>query len=361
MLTGAPAAGSFQPIDFAASIARLNASTERMSGLGAPSRTNTPTPTLAISAWLPAVILPSFSSIAICAAEAISTSAASPLRMRCVMPPMVPSKSKLTLCREACSNFGMSSAIAVSTAEPDRIFISAATTGVAAARLSKKHRTVSARRVRIMTRLPLWLRQLAQRKSRDVAQQRDEAVGLVLRRQATFFRGRCRGIPHGAIGIEVLRDPSEGVRADGPQMLKAFLHLGALRWKQLRLAHVHQIGPEMEHERRLDVAGVDAVDKVEVGIKPRGQPETAPLGGDDEHAEAHAQLPRDDADDIDVAAVRVGNHHLAQAGAMHAFADLDPAAHEIIRQMADGAGGTQMLVGLSDRLHRQDEHAEIIG
>jgi hypothetical protein len=42
MLTGAPAAGSFQPIDLAASIVRLNASTVLMSGCetwrGVPER-----------------------------------------------------------------------------------------------------------------------------------------------------------------------------------------------------------------------------------------------------------------------------------------------------------------------------------
>ena len=117
----------------------------------------------------------------------------------------------------------------------------------------------------------------------------------------------------------------------------------------------------MKHERRLDVAGVDAMDKVEVGVEPCGQPETAPLGGDHQHAEAHAQLAREDADDVDIAAVRVGDHHFAQARAVHAFADLDPDAHEIIGRMGDRAGGAQMLVGFSDRLRRQNQHAEIVG
>jgi len=66
MLTGAPAAGSFQPIDFDASIVRLNASTELMSGLNAPFRTNNPTPVLARSVRVPATTLPSFSRLSIC-------------------------------------------------------------------------------------------------------------------------------------------------------------------------------------------------------------------------------------------------------------------------------------------------------
>src|SRR6266446_5710779 len=355
MLTGAPAAGSFQPIDFAASIARLNASTELMSGLGAPLRTNTPMPTLAISARLPATILASFSSIEIWDAEAISTSAASPLRTRCVIAPTLPSKSKLTLCPEACSNFGMSSAIADSMAEPDRIFISAAAADFAAARPMKKQRAASSRQLRIMNS-SASLCQLTQRKLRDVPQQRDEPVGLMLGRKAAFFGSRRGGIAHGSVGIEVLRDPSEGVLAYGAQVLIAFLHFWGFRRKQLRLAHVHEIRPKMEHERRLDVAGIDAVNKIEVGVEPCGQAEAAPLGGDHQHAEAHAQLAGDDADYIDVAAVRVGDHHLAQASVVHAFPDLDPAAHEIIGRMGNCAGGAQMLVGLSGRLRRQDQH-----
>src|SRR6266576_2115952 len=78
MLTGAPAAGSFQPIDFAASIARLNASTEPISVLGAPLRTNRPTPVFARSVLLSGTTLPCFSRASICGPDAMTTSAASP-------------------------------------------------------------------------------------------------------------------------------------------------------------------------------------------------------------------------------------------------------------------------------------------
>src|SRR5439155_15335715 len=67
------------------------------------------------------------------------------------------------------------------------------------------------------------LRQLAQRKPRDIAQQRDEAVGLMLCRKAAFFRTRRGSIAHGPVGIEVLRDPPESVLAYGPQVLIALL------------------------------------------------------------------------------------------------------------------------------------------
>src|SRR5262249_8914953 len=114
-------------------------------------------------------------------------SAASPFRTRSVIPPMAPSKSKLTLCPADCSNFGMSSVIAGSMAEPDRILISAAAAGLVAAR-AKEARRVSARHVRSMNSSSS-LRELAQRKSRHVAQQCDEAVGLMLGGQTAFFCG----------------------------------------------------------------------------------------------------------------------------------------------------------------------------
>src|SRR5262249_3677218 len=75
----------------------------------------------------------------------------------------------------------------------------------------------------------------------------------------------------------------------------------------------------------------------------------------------YAQIARYDADHIGIAAVRIGDHHLAQAGAMHAFADLEPAANEIVGRMGDGAAGAQVLIGLSDRLGGKEQHVEIVG
>src|SRR5437763_16203686 len=109
----------------------------------------------------------------------------------------------------------------------------------------------------------------------------------MLRRKAAFFRSRRGSIAHGPVGIEVWRDPPESVLAYGPQVLVALLHLGGFRGKQLGLAHVYEIGPVMKHVRSLAVDGVDAIDKIEVGVEACGQAETAPLGGDQQHAEAN--------------------------------------------------------------------------
>ncbi len=65
-------------IDFAASSVCLKASTVAMSGFGAPARTASPTPDWAISAALPATILPSPTSWSMAGRVMIATSAVAP-------------------------------------------------------------------------------------------------------------------------------------------------------------------------------------------------------------------------------------------------------------------------------------------
>ena len=129
----------------------------------------------------------------------------------------------------------------------------------------------------------------------------------------------------------------------------------------MALRHVDEIGPEMQHERSLDVAGVNAMAGIEGRIEARRQPEPAPLRGGDQHAEPHAQLAPDDADHIVVAAMRIDDDQLAQAGAMHALADLAPDTSQIVRRIRNRAGRAQMLVGFSDRLRGQEQYAELVG
>jgi hypothetical protein len=57
----------------------------------------------------------------------------------------------------------------------------------------------------------------------------------------------------------------------------------------------------------------------------------------------------------------LADDHLAQARPEHAFADLEPAAQEILRRMRDRARRAKMLVRLPDRLGWQDQHVEIAG
>src|SRR5258705_12706127 len=113
-------------MDLAASIERLNESTELISGFEAPLLTKAPIPTLAISVRLPVTTLPWRSSKSICSPEMIATSAASPFSRRSVIAPIAPSKSDTTLCPDDCSNLVISSSITGVTADPESTLISAA-------------------------------------------------------------------------------------------------------------------------------------------------------------------------------------------------------------------------------------------
>src|SRR5260370_41918933 len=120
--------------------------------------------------------------------------------------------------------------------------------------------------------------------------------------ETAFLCGRRGRVAHGSVGIDVLSNPSEAVLVRRAQMLVALLHLGGLRREQLRLGHVDEVGPEMKHQRGLDVAGVNAMAHIEGGIETRRQTEAVPLYRDGQPAEPYAQIARYDADHIGSAA-----------------------------------------------------------
>src|SRR3954447_22952768 len=87
----------------AATSARPKSSTVAITGAGDPDGTTTPTPTLLIGLWLPASIFCSCSSVPIDCRDEITRSAASPLRTRSVMAPMV-AYCRMILWPDLCSN-----------------------------------------------------------------------------------------------------------------------------------------------------------------------------------------------------------------------------------------------------------------
>ncbi len=179
--------------------------------------------------------------------------------------------------------------------------------------------------------------------------------------EAALLDGCERGVADRAVGVEVLSDPAEGVRAVRAQQAIVLLHGGGLGGKELRPAHVDQLGAEMQHQRGLDVAGMDAVGDIERRVEAGRQAEARPMGGDDQHSEPHPQLTGDDADHLGIAAMGADDNELAQASAMHGLADLCPDADEVLRRNADGARRAQVLVRFPDRLHRQDQRPEVGG
>src|SRR5262249_38654297 len=115
-----PLAGSVKPIDVAASSARRNASTELMSGRGAPFLTTRP-----IKAMLSLAILPSPSSFLIRGSVNSATSTASPEAMRSSTPPAV-AKSRTRRLPEFFSKSGLSSCNSERSAPALSTLISAA-------------------------------------------------------------------------------------------------------------------------------------------------------------------------------------------------------------------------------------------
>ena len=78
-----------------------------------------------------------------------------------------------------------------------------------------------------------------------------------------------------------------------------------------------------KHDGGLDGTGVNAVGLLLRREQPVRMAEAEPGAGDREHVQAHAQISRDQVHGRDIAAVAVGDHELAQAGTMHALAELD--------------------------------------
>ena len=83
---------------------------------------------------------------------------------------------------------------------------------------------------------------------------------------------------------------------------------------------------------------MNAVAGIEWRVDARRQTEAPPLGGGNQHSQSHAQLARDNANHVGIAAVGIDDHQLAQAGAMNALTDLAPDADEIFRRIAERAG-----------------------
>src|ERR1700685_2313235 len=99
----------------------------------------------------------------------------------------------------------------------------------------------------------------AEGKRGHVAQQRDETVDLVFGGFFALFGRGLASVADGAFGVEVLRDPAEGMLAGRPEMGALLLHRDGGRDKVLRLINTHEIGANRQHQRGLDVAGMEGV------------------------------------------------------------------------------------------------------
>ena len=88
--------------------------------------------------------------------------------------------------------------------------------------------------------------------------------------------------------------------------------------------------------------------------------ETAPLGRDHRHLMAHAQFARDDAHDVDIAAVGIDDHHLPQPGFGNLRTNRRPDGDEQLGTERQRAGAVDVFVGLADLLCRKHQDIQIL-
>jgi hypothetical protein len=116
---------------------------------------------------------------------------------------------------------------------------------------------------------------------------------------------------------------------------------------------------QMQHHAGFALAAMNAM-PVFVGVEqPIHVDQPRPHHADREHAELDAQIAADDLQQLRLAAMRVQEQDLADAGAMHAFADFVPDPAKGLVRQGQRARKRQMLVGLSDRQHRKHQGGAI--
>ena len=106
---------------------------------------------------------------------------------------------------------------------------------------------------------------------------------------------------------------------------------------------------------------MDPVAQLVRRVHPLRQATRPPVHADHEHLVTHAQLPGDDVDNRDVAAVRVEQHHLAHPGAGDRGADLAPRRDHRLGAQSQRSGIAQVLVALADGLGREEDGGAVLG
>ncbi len=115
----------------------------------------------------------------------------------------------------------------------------------------------------------------------------------------------------------------------------------------------------MQHHACFALAGVNAV-PVFAGIEQFihvNQPR--PHRRDRVHAELDAQLAANDLEQLRLTAVRVEKQYFADAGTMHAFAELEPDPRQRFVGQRQCARESEVLVGFADGHHRQHKRGVV--
>ena len=187
-------------------------------------------------------------------------------------------------------------------------------------------------------------------------QELHEPRHLVRGGRLALLRRGGGGVAHGALGVQVGGDPAV---AHGPHGRdRAPLGRGG---EARRAGHVHRLGAEVQHQRGLHVAPMDAEAQLVGRIHPLGVTEGAPGAAHGEHPRPNAQLAREDRHEVGVAAVAVHHGDLAHARARDREPDLGPGGQRRGGAERQRAGREEVLVGLAHGLHRKDQRVQVLG
>ena len=170
-----------------------------------------------------------------------------------------------------------------------------------------------------------------------------------------------RSVADHALRVQVFREPGPGVRAGRPDPFERLARALGGRDEIPRALRVHERRREREHHRRLVVAAVDPVPRLALAERARGQAEAHPRRLHHQQIVPLAQLPGDDAHQLLVAAVRVDDDELADAGARDRGTERAPVIDQRRRRYRQGTGVPDVLVRLPDALDRQHAHVERFG
>src|SRR6516164_5475162 len=109
--------------------------------------------------------------------------------------------------------------------------------------------------------------QPVEREAHHVVQELDELRRAEFGGRLSLLRGGERRIARRTRRMQILGDPAKRGMAGWTQQLEFVRNADCRRRKIIGLVHVHQVGPEMQHQRRLDIARMDSDRELLVGIE----------------------------------------------------------------------------------------------
>src|SRR6218665_2677692 len=200
-----------------------------------------------------------------------------------------------------------------------------------------------------------------EREAIDFVQQlRQAAPHMVEHGRALFGAGAC-GIAGSACGVDVWHLPAELVAAGDGQPLALRGQGLAQRIEIAQLAGVHVTGPDLQHHRAFQRAGVDAMPELLRSEQPLGQTQGKPVRSDHHHGLLLTQIACHDVHHAHLAAMAVVEHQLAHAGPGDTGADLFAQRDRGACRKRQRARIARMLIALAVGQGGQKKHRQRIG